>query len=191
MLIESDRRDEFEVSPSEFWQVLSDVEAWPTWWPWLRDFDGTSLQPGSVWQARISPPLPYSLQMTIEVVDSSEPDRIEVVISGDITGTARIDVTDASDPTGDRCVVRLERVIGPGAACAPGPRVDRPRRRSARPRLGPRHRSPPAPRPRLLIRGFTTCRGRARSCSTRPANARRTRRTRTHRCPSSTRPRCC
>jgi len=88
--IVSDRRFRFPVTVEQLWSQLGRVGEYPTWWPWLRSFDGRRLGPGESWRCSVQPPLPYAVRFRL-TIDHVEPER-EVVahVDGDVSGTARI-----------------------------------------------------------------------------------------------------
>lgn len=74
------------------WEVLEQVDRYPTWWPWLRRFDGTTLATGECWRCEVSSPLPWTLELVVEL-GRVEPGRVEATVSGDAVGTARVVLT--------------------------------------------------------------------------------------------------
>lgn len=110
MHIASDRRFRFDVGADELWAHIARVDRFPTWWPWLRRFEGTGMVVGDVWRCTVQPPLPYSLSFDIGL-DHVEPgERVAARITGDITGTAELTLT----PDGDgACDARLTSRLAP------------------------------------------------------------------------------
>jgi uncharacterized protein YndB with AHSA1/START domain len=105
--VRSDRSYRFAVPAEELWRALSRVEDYRTWWPWLRGFDGSSFEPGEAWHCVVQPPLPYSLRFRV-ILDDVEPARAaSATITGDITGTARLEVIPAAGGCEARLVSRL------------------------------------------------------------------------------------
>jgi uncharacterized protein YndB with AHSA1/START domain len=92
--IRSDRHYRFDATPSEVWDALARVEQYPTWWPWLREFDGVALRTGETWRCVVKPPLPYTVRFAVELTDVVDRHLVRARITGDITGTARLVVTD-------------------------------------------------------------------------------------------------
>jgi uncharacterized protein YndB with AHSA1/START domain len=109
MDVRSDRRYRFEVPPEALWPVLTSVEHYRAWWPWLRGFEAGAFASGERWTCVVQPPLPYSLTFTI-ALDEVVPERLATaVITGDITGEARLEVT----ATDDGCEARLQSRLVP------------------------------------------------------------------------------
>jgi uncharacterized protein YndB with AHSA1/START domain len=104
--IRSDRRHAFAVPPEELWVAMSQVDRYRQWWPWLRRFDAGGLRAGEVWSAEVQPPLPYRVRFELCLDDVTSPHRVAAVITGDIEGTARLEVTD--HPTGSELHVVSE-----------------------------------------------------------------------------------
>lgn len=89
------RRDhEFSASPAELWNALEEVDQFESWWPWLEEFrlEGDSLESGAVLHGVITPPLPYRMQIRVELTRSEPPHRIEALIHGDLEGTASLEL---------------------------------------------------------------------------------------------------
>jgi hypothetical protein len=94
--IRSDRRHTFAVSPEELWDVMARVDAYREWWPWLRQFDAEALDVGDRWTAVVQPPLPYRLRFEIRLDEIRAPSCARATVSGDIEGTARLDIAPIS-----------------------------------------------------------------------------------------------
>lgn len=118
------RRDwRFDAPLTEVWNALAAVDAYPSWWPWLRRFDATSLTEGQVWRCTVKPPLPYSLTFDLTLDSVVDQHSIKATLSGDLCGTARIDLEPADEATRlqltssiearRRPVAMLERLAGP------------------------------------------------------------------------------
>jgi uncharacterized protein YndB with AHSA1/START domain len=89
----SDRRYPFPVPPVALWSAITATDDYRRWWPWLRAFEADGLVAGGRWRCTVRPPLPYTLRFTIHL-DEVEPSRLVTShITGDIRGTARIEVT--------------------------------------------------------------------------------------------------
>jgi hypothetical protein len=93
--IRSDRVYRFPLPPEELWQVLVQVEEYPSWWPWVRRFDARALAPGDVWRGTIRPPLPYALRCTVALGTVVAPRLIEADVTGDLRGWGRLEVRPA------------------------------------------------------------------------------------------------
>lgn len=106
MLIHSDRRHRFSVSPAELWSAIAQVDAYRQWWPWLRQLDAASLEAGQVWRAIVQPPLPYRLRFDIHLADVRAPHHASANVTGDIEGRARLEI--ASTPDGSELHVVSE-----------------------------------------------------------------------------------
>ena len=98
-----DEEFSFAVTPAEFWAAVVQTDQYPTWWTWLRRFDGEGLQAGASARCTIQAPLPYALRFTVHVDEVVPSERVETTIAGDLEGPARLEV--AGD--GEGCVARL------------------------------------------------------------------------------------
>jgi len=107
--VRSDRTHSFSSPPEHVWTALGRVDSYRRWWPWLRAFDAHGLVAGDRWDCTVRPPLPYALHFTVELHEVDEPRRIRATVSGDIRGTALVELT----PTPDGCDVRLASILAP------------------------------------------------------------------------------
>ncbi|MEZ5239736.1 MAG: hypothetical protein R2716_12590 [Microthrixaceae bacterium] len=118
-----DDRWRFPVARSELWQTLQRTDRYQEWWDWLREFDGAPLQPGERADAVIDPPLPYSLSVRITLVDVVPERTIEAAVTGDLDGSATLELHDGPAHSADTCCdARLvwhlslrHRLVGPTA----------------------------------------------------------------------------
>lgn len=82
----------FEVPPSDLWDAIEHVDRFERWWPWLREFslEGGSLVAGSVMHGVVVPPLPYRMQVDVDLVRCTRPRSIDALVHGDLEGTAQL-----------------------------------------------------------------------------------------------------
>ncbi|MGI8936667.1 MAG: SRPBCC family protein [Iamia sp.] len=109
MHVRSDRRWSFPATPERFWDVVASVDEYPTWWPWLRRFEADALATGARWKCTVSPPLPYRIRFDLRMEEVDRPWLARVSVTGDIRGSARMDVT----PVDGGCQVRLRSDLVP------------------------------------------------------------------------------
>lgn len=109
MRIRSDRRHAFAVPPHELWDAIAELGAYRTWWPWLRHFDAGGLAPGVTWSAVVQPPLPYRLRFELHLGDVEPPRVVTADVTGDITGSARLEIT----PSDEGCELHLLSELRP------------------------------------------------------------------------------
>jgi uncharacterized protein YndB with AHSA1/START domain len=112
MDVRSDRRYRFPLPPEALWPVLTSVEQYRGWWPWLRAFDGQGFAAGERWTCVVQPPLPYALRFSI-ALDEVVPNRSATAsIDGDIVGRARLELRATDDGCEARLVSRLAPANG-------------------------------------------------------------------------------
>jgi uncharacterized protein YndB with AHSA1/START domain len=109
MDVRSDRRYRFGVPPEDLWPVLTSVERYRTWWPWLRGFEAATFAAGERWSCLVQPPLPYSLRFSISLHEVVPFELATAAIDGDIMGDARLELS----PTDDGCEARLVSHLAP------------------------------------------------------------------------------
>lgn len=103
----TDRTDLVAVAPDRLWAVLADVAAYPTFWPWLRGFDGRDLRAGATWRGVIEVvgPLRLGVAVHLDVVDPGR--AVAAHLTGDLTGTARIELAQHAPGTALRLTAAL------------------------------------------------------------------------------------
>lgn len=110
MRLDTDRTYRYALTVPALWGRLSDVRHFPDWWPWLRSFDGQALRPGEVWCCAVQPPLPYAVRFELRIEEVREPTLVRATASGDIEGTARIDLAATGE---DGSQLRLRAALSP------------------------------------------------------------------------------
>lgn len=94
MSVRSERHYRFDVGRGPLWAALTRVDQYRAWWPWLSRFDGTAFAAGEHWRCAVKPPLPYTLEFEITLLDIVEREVVDARLDGDISGTARLSVVD-------------------------------------------------------------------------------------------------
>ena len=105
--IHSDRTYHLPGSAEDVWTGLARVEDYRSWWPWLRRFEARALVPGDVWRCTLRPSLPYAIRCDIALEVVAAPCRVTAVLSGDLTGDARVELWEAAGGTDVRLVSDL------------------------------------------------------------------------------------
>lgn len=90
----------FAVPPGRLWAALQDTGSFPAWWPWLREFDATGdgLIAGTVLRGVVVPPVPYRMQVVVELAHVEPAREIHAVVRGDLVGPATLRI--APEPAG-------------------------------------------------------------------------------------------
>lgn len=109
MHVRSDRTYRFDHQPEHVWDALGRVDAYRTWWPWLRRFEADGLVAGDRWQCAVRPPVPYTLRFVVTLDHVDAPQRITATVSGDLAGDAAVSI----QPTDAGCDVRLTSSLAP------------------------------------------------------------------------------
>ena len=92
-----DRTWRFDVSVDELWDAFGDTSAYPSIWPWLRDFSATPLETGGAADFRVRPPLPYSLHFVVTLDEVERPARVVASVGGDVRGPATLVLSPTAD----------------------------------------------------------------------------------------------
>jgi hypothetical protein len=105
--VRSDRRYQLGATPEELWPVLTRVEDYRRWWPWLRQCDARAFEVGSTWRCLVQPPLPYTIEFLLTLTEVEPCRWTTASIEGDIVGTASIDLLPRTGGTEVRLVSHL------------------------------------------------------------------------------------
>ena len=109
VLVRSDRTYRFDAGPEKFWATIGDLGSYTSWWPWLRIFDAKDFEVGSRWTCAVQPPVPYRVRFTIDLIQIEVPRLVTVAVSGDVIGSASLEVV----PDGSGSAVRLVSELTP------------------------------------------------------------------------------
>jgi hypothetical protein len=111
--VRSDRRHRFDVARDELWAAITSVEDFQAWWPWLKGFEAQRLAPGETWTCTVQPPLPYTLRFVLEIEDVVAHELVIARVSGDLAGSARLEVRELPGSGGERSEIRLRSSLSP------------------------------------------------------------------------------
>ena len=91
-VIEYDGSFAFPVSVAQLWATMVQVDRFPSWWDWLREFsvEGEGLRPGTVLHGTVVPPLPYRMRLDVVVEECVPERRITALVHGDLEGSAQL-----------------------------------------------------------------------------------------------------
>jgi hypothetical protein len=106
----TEHRYQLPVGRPAIWALISGVDAYQDWWPWLRVFEAGGLTAGDKWSCEVQPPLPYAVRFQVLIDHVEAPLEVRARIEGDVVGTARLTLEEHEDG----CVARLESSLAPG-----------------------------------------------------------------------------
>jgi hypothetical protein len=106
----TEHRYELLVGRPAIWALISDVDAYQEWWPWLRVFEAGGLTAGDVWRCEVQPPLPYAVRFQVLIDYVEAPVEVRARIQGDVVGMATLTLEE--EPDG--CVANLVSALAPG-----------------------------------------------------------------------------
>jgi hypothetical protein len=100
-VIDYRRAFRFEDPPEAVWAMLERTGEFEGWWGWLGDFrlDGPGLEAGSVLVGVVSPPLPYQMQIRVELERCVRPSAIDAAVHGDLEGHGSLELSADGDGT--------------------------------------------------------------------------------------------
>jgi hypothetical protein len=110
--VRSDRWYDLPASRASVWAAFASTDRFRAWWPWLVEFDGDGLTVGRRWACAVSPPLPYVVRFTLDLVEVAPHRSVTAEVRGDVVGDARLDIED--HPGG--CRLHLVSDLAPGNA---------------------------------------------------------------------------
>lgn len=113
---ESDRAWTLPASPAEVWAALERTDQYAQWWPWLDGADLPPLRAGARARVRIAAPWGYRLRLEVAIDEVREGDvrRVEATVTGDLCGSAAVEVTGGGE--GGTSRLRLTWELTPGRA---------------------------------------------------------------------------
>jgi hypothetical protein len=82
----------FDLPPERLWAQIEQFDRYETWWPWLSALriEGGELAAGSVLHGVVSPPVPYRMQVDIDLVGCVRPHAVDADVAGDLVGPAHL-----------------------------------------------------------------------------------------------------
>jgi hypothetical protein len=120
-------RYELPLSPEMVWSLMSGVENYRSWWPWLREFEGRGLSLGDEWRCMVQPPVPYLVRFRVVIDHVEAPSLVRARVLGDVVGDATLtlekmesrvgqngDAAAAGAPGVTGCVATLHSSLAPG-----------------------------------------------------------------------------
>jgi uncharacterized protein YndB with AHSA1/START domain len=121
-------RYELPLPREAVWSLMSNVDRFQSWWPWLRQFEGGGLSAGDEWRCVVQPPVPYLVRFRV-VIDQVEPPMlVRARVLGDVVGDATLtletceafeassEVSEAQVAHNPGCVATLHSSLAPGNA---------------------------------------------------------------------------
>lgn len=108
--ITTQHRYQLPIGRPALWALISDVEAYQEWWPWLRTFEAGALAAQEEWRCEVQPPLPYAVRFLVQIDHVQAPLEVRARVEGDVVGTATL----ALEEHPDGCVALLDSTLAPG-----------------------------------------------------------------------------
>jgi uncharacterized protein YndB with AHSA1/START domain len=87
----------FDAPMERLWAAITDTASYRTWWTWLRELDSPGLIEGTTSRCRIRSPLGYSVRFTIAIAQVNPRRHVAAQVTGDIEGTATVDLGGDTD----------------------------------------------------------------------------------------------
>jgi Polyketide cyclase / dehydrase and lipid transport len=86
------RTYDFTITPDRVWAALESFDQYERWWPWLGEFsvEGGALTTGSILYGVVSPPVPFRMRLTIELLRCVPSRSVDAHVHGDLVGEARM-----------------------------------------------------------------------------------------------------
>ncbi|HUE60555.1 MAG TPA: hypothetical protein VMO88_13325 [Acidimicrobiales bacterium] len=82
----------FPVAPVDLWSAMGRLDEFERWWGWLGELrvDGGGLQTGTVLHGTVSPPVPFRMQVDVELERCVPFELIDARVTGDLSGDAHL-----------------------------------------------------------------------------------------------------
>ena len=108
------------MSPTRAWELLKRAELYPKWWPWMRrlEVSGSPLEPGTTFSFLVVAPIPFTMRVRLEIVESKEDARVEAEVKGDLVGRAEMSFVAVSDEVTEATLEWDVEVRKPGVRTA-------------------------------------------------------------------------
>jgi hypothetical protein len=114
--VTTDRWFTFPAPLGTVWEALQRTDRYPSWWPWLTEFEAEGLHPGATWRCAVRSPLHTTLRFRLLIDTATEP-LVAARLDGDLAGTARITLRAAgARATRLRLEARVRACAAPVAA---------------------------------------------------------------------------
>jgi uncharacterized protein YndB with AHSA1/START domain len=114
-VIDYRRSFDFDVTPDELWDAISDPRRFETWWGWLGQLrvDGDGLSDGTILTGTVSPPVPYRMVVRVRLERCERPVHIDAAVDGDLRGSARLHLEPTAVGTSAEVAWRIEMMQRP------------------------------------------------------------------------------
>jgi uncharacterized protein YndB with AHSA1/START domain len=83
-------RYELPLPRQTVWSLMSKVDRYQSWWPWLRQFEGGGLSAGDEWRCMVQPPVPYLVRFRVVIDHVEPPGLVRARVLGDVVGDATL-----------------------------------------------------------------------------------------------------
>lgn len=85
-------RYDFAATPQRVWDEIASVERLEQLWRWLRIVDAThtTVTSGTTVHGRVSPPIPWTMAVTVEMDTVVPGERVDATVTGDLVGPASL-----------------------------------------------------------------------------------------------------
>jgi hypothetical protein len=91
----------FAAPPEEVWDAMGRLDQFERWWGWLGHFqaEGGGLRTGAVLRGVVAPPVPYTMQVVVELQRCVPCRLVDALVSGDLAGDAHLTLERSSEGT--------------------------------------------------------------------------------------------
>lgn len=97
--LSAERTWQSALPPPQVWAAVLDFPAYPTWWPWLEEFDPPPLATGAVTHAVVRAPARYRLRLRLALGEVDPPRRARIDVDGHLGGQATVSLRPEGDGT--------------------------------------------------------------------------------------------
>jgi hypothetical protein len=114
-VIDYDGLFRFDAPSDAVWATITELDQFERWWSWLGHLtvDGDGLTPGTVLRGTVSPPLPYRMNVRVELERCIPAQLIDAVVHGDLEGDAHLYLRNSDRGTDAAVAWHLEMMQRP------------------------------------------------------------------------------
>lgn len=91
----------FAAPPADVWSAIERLDQFERWWGWLGNLqvEGAALDTGCILRCTVAPPVPYRMNIQVELCRCVPGRLIDAVVSGDLAGEGHLWLQPDGDQT--------------------------------------------------------------------------------------------
>ncbi len=111
---------DFAAPPAAVWATMGEFDQFEQWWGWLGNLtvEGDGLRTGSVLRGSVSPPVPYRMDVRVELQRCVPEQLVDAIVHGDLEGVAHLSLQAEAEGTRADVAWTMEMMQRPMRAAA-------------------------------------------------------------------------